>query len=241
MNDPTSASRGAVISASGVHRSFGSTPALRGASISIEPGEQVAVTGPSGSGKSTLLHCLAGILLPDSGVITFAGRRLDELSADERTRLRRVHLGLVLQFGQLVPELTALENVALPLLLEGRGRRDAEQAARLWLEKLDVADRADVRPPAMSGGEQQRVAIARGLVTSPDVVLADEPTGSLDTVTGELALQVLVKATRETGAALVVVTHDHRVSAWMDREVVLRDGVDMPGGPGEVDVPDATP
>ena len=152
-----------------------------------------------------------------------------------------MHLGLVLQFGQLVPELTALENVALPLLLEGRRRRDAEQAARLWLENLDVADRADVRPTDMSGGEQQRVAIARGLVTSPDVVLADEPTGSLDTVTGELALEVLVKATRETGAALVVVTHDHRVSAWMDREVVLRDGVDLPGGPGDTDVPDATP
>ena len=230
-----------MLTASGVHRSFGSTPALRGASISIEAGEQVAVTGPSGSGKSTLLHCLAGILVPDAGVITFAGRRLDELSADERSRLRRVHLGLVLQFGQLVPELTALENVALPLLLEGRRRRDAEQAARLWLEKLDVADRADVRPPAMSGGEQQRVAIARGLVSSPDVVLADEPTGSLDTVTGELALEVLVKATRETGAALVVVTHDHRVSAWMDREVVLRDGVDLPDGQGYDHEPDAAP
>jgi putative ABC transport system ATP-binding protein len=241
MTDARGPSGGAVLTASGVHRSFGSTPALRGASISIEPGEQVALTGPSGSGKSTLLHCLAGILLPDSGVITFAGRRLDELSADERTRLRRVHLGLVLQFGQLVPELTALENVALPLLLEGRGRRDAEQAARLWLEKLEVGDRAQVRPPDMSGGEQQRVAIARGLVTSPDVVLADEPTGSLDTVTGELALEVLVKAARETGAALVVVTHDHRVSAWMDREVVLRDGVDLPDGPDELDVPDATP
>jgi putative ABC transport system ATP-binding protein len=234
-------SDGALLTASGVHKSFGSTPALQGASISIEPGEQVALTGPSGSGKSTLLHCLAGILLPDAGVITFAGRRLDELSADERSRLRRVHLGLVLQFGQLVPELTALENVALPLLLEGRRRRDAEQAARMWLEKLDVADRAEVRPPAMSGGEQQRVAIARGLVTSPDVVLADEPTGSLDTVTGELALEVLVKATRETGAALVVVTHDHRVSAWMDREAVLRDGVDLPDGHNYDDERDAAP
>jgi len=214
----------AVLAASGVHVSFGSTPALRGASIRVEPGELVALTGPSGSGKSTLLHCLAGVQLPDAGVVTFAGRRLDELSADDRTLLRRRHIGLVLQFGQLVPELTALENVALPLLLEGRGRRDAEQAARRWLQQLEVADRADVRPPAMSGGEQQRVAIARALVTAPEVVLADEPTGSLDTVTGELALDVLVKATRETAAALVVVTHDHRVSAWMDREVVLRDG-----------------
>jgi len=213
-----------VVAASGVQLSFGSTPALRGASISVARGELVALTGPSGSGKSTLMHCLAGVLLPDAGVVTFAGRRLDEMSADERTLLRRRHIGLVLQFGQLVPELTALENVALPLLLDGRGRKNVEQAARQWLEQLGVADRAGIRPPAMSGGEQQRVAIARALVTSPDVVLADEPTGSLDTVTGELALEVLVKATRETGAALVVVTHDHRVSAWMDREVVLRDG-----------------
>jgi len=217
-----------VLAASGLQLSFGSTPALRGASIGVASGEPLALTGPSGSGKSTLLHCLAGVLLPDTGIVTFAGRRLDELSADERTRLRRRHIGLVLQFGQLVPELTAVENVALPLLLEGRTRRDAEQAARRWLEQLEVIDRADVRPPGMSGGEQQRVAIARALVTSPDVVLADEPTGSLDTVTGELALEVLVKATRETGAALVVVTHDHRVSAWMDREVVLRDGAVEP-------------
>jgi putative ABC transport system ATP-binding protein len=214
----------ALVTASGLHKSFGSTPALRGASIRIERGEHVAVTGPSGSGKSTLLHCLAGIVTPDSGVVTFDGRRLDSLGADARTRLRRMHIGLVLQFGQLVPELTAVENVALPLLLEGRGRADAEQAARRWLEQLDVADQAGARPPSMSGGQQQRVAIARGLVTSPDVVLADEPTGALDTVAGELALEVLVKATRDTGAALVVVTHDHRVSAWMDREVVLRDG-----------------
>jgi putative ABC transport system ATP-binding protein len=231
MNGAAGMTGGAVLTASGVHRSFGSTQALRGASISIQRGELVAVTGPSGSGKSTLLHCLAGILVPDSGVVTFAGRRLAELNADERTRLRRMHLGLVLQFGQLVPELTALENVALPLLLEGRGRREAERAARLWLDQLEVADRADLRPPALSGGEQQRVAIARGLVTSPDVVLADEPTGSLDTVTGELALEVLVKAVHETGAALVVVTHEHRVSAWLDREVVLRDGVDVPAAP----------
>jgi putative ABC transport system ATP-binding protein len=217
--------RSVLLAAAGLHKAFGSTPALRGASISIQRGEHVAVTGPSGSGKSTLLHCLAGIVVPDSGVVTFEGRRLDELDSDGRTRLRRMHIGLVLQFGQLVPELTALENVVLPLLLERRERRAAEQAGRQWLERLGVADRADVRPPGLSGGEQQRVAIARGLVTSPDVVLADEPTGALDTVTGERALEVLVKATRETGAALVVVTHDHRVGAWMDREVVLRDGV----------------
>jgi putative ABC transport system ATP-binding protein len=221
-----------ILSAHGIHKSFGRTVALRGAALELRPGECVAVTGPSGSGKSTLLHCLAGVLAPDSGVVTFRGTRLDALGVDERTRLRRISFGLVLQFGQLVPELTALENVALPLLLEGRRRPDAASVAAQWLERLEVAQLATTRPTAMSGGEAQRVAIARALVTSPDIVFADEPTGALDTVTGELALDVLVKATRETEAALVLVTHDNRVAAVADREVVLRDGAVEPG-PGE--------
>jgi putative ABC transport system ATP-binding protein len=214
-----------LVTARGLHKSFGRTVALSGASLEVRPGESVAITGPSGSGKSTFLHCLAGVLLADSGVVTFRGQRLDELTVDNRTRLRRVSFGLVLQFGQLVPELTAVENVALPLLLEGRRRADAVAAATQWLERLDVGQVAGSRPAAMSGGESQRVAIARALVTSPDIVFADEPTGALDTVTGELALDVLVKATRETSAALVLVTHDNRVAAVADREVVLRDGV----------------
>ena len=226
-----------IISAHGVHKSFGRTVALRGAGLELQAGESVAITGPSGSGKSTLLHCLAGVLQPDSGVVSFRGTRLDSLGTDERTRLRRISFGLVLQFGQLVPELTALENVALPLLLEGRRRSEAAAAATQWLERLEVGSLADARPTGMSGGESQRVAIARALVTSPDVVFADEPTGALDTVTGDLALDVLVKATRETQAALVLVTHDNRVAAVADREVVLRDGAvetrtDPPGDLG---------
>ncbi|WP_296607332.1 ABC transporter ATP-binding protein [Nocardioides sp.] len=225
-----------ILTAHGVHKSFGRTVALRGAALEVQPGECVAITGPSGSGKSTLLHCLAGVLMPDSGVVTFRGTRLDALGVDERTRLRRSSFGLVLQFGQLVPELSALENVALPLMLEGRRRPDAAAAATQWLERLEVAQLAHTRPTAMSGGEAQRVAIARALVTSPDIVFADEPTGALDTVTGELALDVLVKATRETEAALVLVTHDNRVAAAAEREVVLRDGAIEAagdGGPGE--------
>jgi putative ABC transport system ATP-binding protein len=214
-----------LLTAKGLHKSFGRTAALRGAGLDLRAGESVAVTGPSGSGKSTLLHCLAGVLLADSGVVSFRGQRLDEMKVDDRTRLRRVNFGLVLQFGQLVPELTAVENVALPLLLEGRSRAEAAASANQWLERLDVGGVAKSRPTGMSGGEAQRVAIARALVTSPDVVFADEPTGALDTVTGELALEVLVKAARETGAALVLVTHDNRVAAVADREVVLRDGV----------------
>jgi len=214
-----------VLVARGLHKSFGRTPALHGVGLELRVGESVAITGPSGSGKSTLLHCLAGVLLADSGTVTFRGHRLDEMGVDERTRLRRVNFGLVLQFGQLVPELTALENVALPLLLEGRSRSAAGAAATQWLDRLEVGALAGARPTAMSGGEAQRVAIARALVTSPDIVFADEPTGALDTVTGELALGVLATATRETGAALVIVTHDNRVAAVADRELVIRDGV----------------
>lgn len=207
-----------------LHKRFGRTDALRGASLEVAPGEVVAVTGPSGSGKSTLLHCLAGVIAPDSGSVTYRDRRLDELSDDARTRLRRLEIGLVLQFGQLVPELTALENVALPLLLEKTDRGAARDAAHGWLERLGVGEVAAARPGQMSGGEAQRVAIARALVTGPSVVFADEPTGALDTVTGEQALAVLVDAVRGAGAALVVVTHDNRVAAVADREVTMRDG-----------------
>jgi len=213
-----------LLSARALHKTYGSNPALRGASLDVYAGEAVAVTGPSGSGKSTLLHCLAGVVTADTGAITYDGRRLDELAPDERTRLRRSQFGLVLQFGQLVPELTAAENIALPLLLERRSRASARAAAEEWLGRLEVGHLADQRPPAMSGGEAQRVAIARALVTSPRIVFADEPTGALDTVTGELALEVLLSATRATGAALVLVTHDNRVAAAAGREVALRDG-----------------
>jgi putative ABC transport system ATP-binding protein len=212
-----------LLVASGLHKYFGQTKALQGASLEIGPGELVAVTGPSGSGKSTLLHCLAGLLTPDGGRVLYAGQPLPA-AADDRARLRRRNLGLVLQFGQLVPELTALENVAIPLLLERTERRAAAERARAWLARLGVEDVAEQRPGAMSGGQAQRVAIARALVAEPRVVLADEPTGALDTVGGEQTLAALVDAVRETGAALVLVTHDNRVSAVAEREVTVVDG-----------------
>ena len=217
-----------VEAARGLSLSFGRTAALRGASLDVAAGEVVAVTGPSGSGKSTLLHCLAGILVPDAGTVDLLGNRLSDLGADERTRLRRSGVGLVLQFGQLVPELTAIENVALPLLLERRHRDEAAGAARHWLERLGVAEVGTARPSEMSGGQAQRVAIARALVSGPRIVLADEPTGALDTITGERTLEVLLAAVREIGAALVVVTHDNLVAAVADREVVRRDGATQP-------------
>lgn len=214
-----------LLVARALHKSFARTEALRGVGLEVDAGETVAVTGPSGSGKSTLLLCVAGILRPESGEVCFDGQRVDRMSETERSLLRRREFGIVLQFGQLLPELTAVQNVALPLLLEHHDRVASRRAAMSWLERLGVSDFADAAPAELSGGEQQRVAVARALVTGPQVVFADEPTGALDTVAGEHVLNQLLGAVRETGAALVMVSHDNRVAARADREVVLRDGV----------------
>jgi len=219
---------GVLLAAHAVRKAFGRTEALRGATLSIGDGEVVAVTGPSGSGKSTLLMCLAGVLRPEAGRVEYGGRRLDELSERDRTRLRRREFGLVLQFGQLVPELTAAQNVALPLLFERHERAAAMRSALAWLERLGADDVASARPGELSGGEAQRVAIARALVTGPRVIFADEPTGALDTVSGDRVLNALLTAARASYASVVLVTHDNRVSAHADREIVLRDGVVEP-------------
>ncbi len=213
-----------LLAAHAVRKAFGRTEALRGASVEVAAGEVVALTGPSGSGKSTLLLCLAGVLRPEAGEVTFAGRRLDDLGEEERTRLRRREMGLLLQFGQLVPELTAEQNVMVPLLLERHDRRAARTSARGWLDRLGAGGLEGALPGELSGGEAQRVAMARALVTGPSMVLADEPTGALDTVGGEQVVDVLLTTARDTGAAVVLVTHDNRVAAHADREVVLRDG-----------------
>jgi len=217
-----------LLEARSVHKSFGRTEALRGASLSVTAGEVVAVTGHSGSGKSTLLLCAAGVLRPESGTVSYDSQQLDDLTEADRSRLRRRDFGLVLQFGQLVPELSAVQNVALPLLLDRHDKAAALTTARGWLERLDTLDVADARPGDMSGGEAQRVAIARALVSGPRVIFADEPTGALDTVTGGAVLRVLVEVARTTTAALVLVTHDNRVAASADREIVLRDGTNEP-------------
>jgi putative ABC transport system ATP-binding protein len=204
--------------------SFGETPALRGASLSVVKGEILAVMGPSGSGKSTLLHCLAGILTPDHGQVVFDDRRIDTLHESERSRLRRERFGFVFQFGQLVPELTAEENVALPLLLGGVRRAEALAAARSWFTRLELDGLERHRTGEMSGGQAQRVALARGLVAHPDVLFADEPTGSLDSLTGELVMGLLTRTAREEGSTVILVTHEPRVAAFADREVIVRDG-----------------
>jgi putative ABC transport system ATP-binding protein len=218
-----------AIEARDVVLSFGETPALRGASISADPGEILAIMGPSGSGKSTLLHCLAGILVPASGEIWFDGHRVDTMAETQRSTLRRDHFGFVFQFGQLVPELTAEENVALPLLLGGARRPAALNKARAWFERLDLSGLEQRRSGELSGGQAQRVALARALVAGPEVLFADEPTGSLDSLTGEQVMNLLVATAREQGTTVILVTHEPRVAAYADREVIVRDGrVSMP-------------
>ena len=215
---------GSLLMADDLHKSYGHTPALDGAEFSIHPGEVVAVMGPSGSGKSTLLHCLAGIVRPDSGSVHYGGRELSAMSDSERSGLRRGEFGFVFQFGQLVPELTCVENVALPLRLNGVKRKEAEARSLSWMERLEVAAVAAKRPGEVSGGQGQRVAVARSLVTGPRVLFADEPTGALDSLNGERVMELLTEAARETRTAVVLVTHEARVAAYSDREVVVRDG-----------------
>ncbi|MEU3062372.1 ABC transporter ATP-binding protein [Streptomyces subrutilus] len=215
---------GTLLAATDLRKAYGPTSALDGAEFSIHPGEVVAVMGPSGSGKSTLLHCLAGIVPPDSGTITYAGRELSAMNDAQRSALRRGEFGFVFQFGQLVPELTCVENVALPLRLAGVKRKEAERTALEWMERLRVEDLGRKRPGEISGGQGQRVAIARALVTRPRVIFADEPTGALDSLNGELVMQLLTEAARSTNAAVVLVTHETRVAAYSDREIVVRDG-----------------
>ena len=207
-----------------VHLRLGASDALRGASVRVEAGEIVALRGPSGSGKSTLLHCLAGILRPDSGSITYDGRRIHEISERARSALRRDAFGFVFQSGMLVPDLPLRENVMLPLLLTGSRRREAGPQADAWLERLGLLACADRLPAAVSGGEAQRAALARALIHRPRVVFADEPTGALDSEASLLVVELLTSLVREHAAALVLVTHDAAVAAHADREVELLDG-----------------
>ena len=221
---PGSRPDGVVLQARDVHRSFGQTHALRGASLDVMAGEAVAIMGPSGSGKSTLLHCLAGVLVPDAGTVTFKGREIHALDEQERSALRLANFGFVFQFGQLLPELTALDNITVPLLLGGTRRGVALRQAADWLDRLGLHGLGDKLPAELSGGEAQRVAVARALATEPDVLFADEPTGSLDSLAAEHVMSVLLETVRAGGTTLVVITHDARTAAYTDRTVIVRDG-----------------
>jgi putative ABC transport system ATP-binding protein len=197
---------------------------LRGVDLAIERGEFVAIMGPSGCGKSTLLNLLAGLDRPTAGEVWLDGERIDELSETALARLRRRKVGFVFQFFNLVPTLSAVENVELPLLLVGRRRRDARRSASELLSDLGVGDRPGAAPVQLSGGQQQRVALARALANSPDIVLGDEPTGNLDSAAAREVLGLL-RAARDRGQTLLLVTHDARVAAAADRVITLRDGL----------------
>jgi putative ABC transport system ATP-binding protein len=213
-----------VLSGAGLVKNYGQNTVLHEAAIGVAGGESVAVMGPSGSGKSTLLYCLAGVVMPDRGEVVFRGARVDMLSDARRAELRRSAFGFVFQFPGLLPELSAQENVALPLLLAGIHRRDAVHRARELFPRLGLDGLERRRPGQLSGGQAQRVGIARALVHEPAVVFADEPTGALDTETGDEVLSLLVSLVLDRGAALVVVTHDQRVARRCDRTVSVVDG-----------------
>jgi putative ABC transport system ATP-binding protein len=209
---------------SAVEHSYGSTPSLRGVAFTARRGEAIAVTGPSGCGKSTLLHVCAGLLRPQTGRVEIFGHDLAARDEAALARMRRRTLGIVLQYGQLVPDMSLVDNVALPLVLEGRKRAHAEETARLWLSRVGLADVQKATPAQVSGGQAQRAAIARALVTTPLVVFADEPVASLDAPGSEEMMQLLLNHVRDYDTTLVFVTHDNTVVARADREIRLRDG-----------------
>ncbi len=217
----------------GVRQSFGQTQALRGVDLDVGRGEVLAIMGPSGSGKSTLLHVMAGVFPPDEGVVDYEGTNIADLNEVERSRLRLRSFGFVFQFGQLLPDLSAVDNVTIPLLLSGWSRKKALARARDALAELGLADHGEKRPGELSGGQAQRVAVARALISEPAVLFADEPTGSLDTLAAEKTMDSLLELVRSRRRTMVIVTHDPRIASYADREVIVRDGVvSFRGGDG---------
>ena len=198
--------------------------ALAGVDFAVEKGEFVAVMGPSGSGKSTLLHLLGGLDTPSDGEVTLAGKRISLLDDDQVTLVRRRNVGFVFQFYNLLPTLTAKENVGLPLLIDGKKLKDYQTRIDELLELVGLSERRHHKPDQLSGGQQQRVAIARALVTNPDIVLADEPTGNLDSKSGREVLALLRRSCDEYSQTIVMVTHDPKAASYADRIVFLKDG-----------------
>lgn len=214
-----------LLRASGLELTYGVTPALRGVELAVFPGEIVALTGKSGSGKTSLLYCLAGLISPDHGTVHYRGKLLSSLHDSELSSLRLRDFGFVFQFGELVPELTILENVMLPVRLLGEKRAPARQRACALLERLGIISELDRRPAEVSGGQAQRAAVARALIHSPRVVFADEPTGSLDSDNRKTVLMELISMAKALGSAIVIVTHESDTARFADRSLEMSDGI----------------
>ncbi|OFT27638.1 macrolide ABC transporter ATP-binding protein [Corynebacterium sp. HMSC08F01] len=208
-----------------ITKSFTQQRVLEGISLTVGGGESVAIMGPSGSGKSTLLHCMSGVLVPDDGQVRFNGQDVSAMSDAERSRLRLENFGFIFQDGQLLPELTATENVALPQIMRGVSRAEAHNEAIDMLTRLGLGAFVDRYPGQLSGGQVQRVAIARALAGPPSVVFADEPTAALDQATGHEVMQQIVAIAEKFGVTLVLVTHDPKIADWCSRRVEIRDGL----------------
>jgi putative ABC transport system ATP-binding protein len=214
-----------IIEAKGVKKLFGKTPVLRGIDLLVSRGEILAIMGPSGSGKSTLLHCLAGIDSASGGTIMYNNKDIVQLDDQTRTILRRTDFGFVFQFSQLVPEITALDNVAIPLLLGGTKKATAYDKAKKWLHEVGLEGKENNLPGELSGGEEQRVSIARAMIIEPRVLFADEPTGSLDSLNSEQVMELFVDVAKKHNTTVIIVTHEATIAAYADREIIVRDGL----------------
>ena len=213
-----------MIQLDNITRSFGSLQVLKGISLSIDRGEVVSITGPSGAGKTTLLQIMGSLDKPDGGKVLYDGQDITKMSEKEISAFRNKHIGFVFQFHQLLPEFTALENITIPMLIAGQGMRQANARAKELLELLGLADRAGHKPSELSGGEKQRIAVARALANQPDVILADEPSGSLDTKNKEELHKLFFSLRDQLGQTFVIVTHDESLAAMTDRTIRLLDG-----------------
>ena len=213
-----------MIELDNITRSFGSLQVLKGISLNIERGEVVSITGPSGAGKTTLLQIMGSLDKPDGGRVLYDGQDITRMSEKEISAFRNRHIGFVFQFHQLLPEFTAQENITIPMLIGGQGMRQANTRAKELLQLLGLADRADHKPSELSGGEKQRIAVARALANQPDVILADEPSGSLDTKNKEELHKLFFSLRDQLGQTFVIVTHDESLAAMTDRTIRLLDG-----------------